>query len=93
MRGSQVANVDTMGCAVVLKPEAVEQDKAYHTLISLMLSSQTTDVANHGTMKVLVHEKNLSIDTILNTPAEELEQWISKVGFYKKKAIYIKKAT
>ena len=95
---SEKEYVDTMGKATVkspavIDPKAVDQGKAYHTLIGLMLSSSTAVVANRATMKVLVDEKNLSIDTILKTPIEELEKWIAKVGFFKKKAIYIKKTT
>ena len=41
----------------------------------------------------MIEEKNLSLKTILETDEEELNEWISKVGFHNKKAAYIKKAT
>ena len=58
-----------------------------------MLSAQTKDEVTHSTLRFLVESKNLSIDTIINTKEEELNEWISAVGFHNKKAIYIKKAT
>jgi len=39
MRGVESAPVDTMGCGVEMKEDASVDDKAYHTLISLMLSA------------------------------------------------------
>jgi len=44
-------------------------------------------------MRYLVVEKDLSIQTILDTKTEVLNTWIAKVGFHNKKAVYIKKAT
>ena len=67
--------------------------KAYHTLIGLMLSSQTKDEVTHSTVRFLINEKNLSIETIMKTEEKELNEWISKVGFHNKKATYIKKTT
>ena len=47
----------------------------------------------HATTYFLVNEKNLSVKTILKTDTEELNKWISKVGFHNRKAVFIKKAT
>ena len=58
-----------------------------------MLSSQTKDEITSATINFLIFEKNLSVDTIMNTSEEELNQWIAKVGFHNKKAVYIKKTT
>lgn len=58
-----------------------------------MLSAQTKDEVTHTTLRYLVEEKNLSIATILKTNEEDLNEWISKVGFHNKKAVYIKKTT
>ena len=58
-----------------------------------MLSAQTKDEVTHATTRFLIQEKNLSIETILETKEEDLNEWISKVGFHNKKAKYIKKAT
>ena len=88
-----MAAVDTMGCDQEHKKKASKEDKAYHTLISLMLSAQTKDEVTHATTNYLVNEKNLSVKTILATKESDLNQWISKVGFHNRKATFIKKAT
>lgn len=58
-----------------------------------MLSAQTKDEVTHTTLRYLVDEKKLTIDVILNTKEQDLNSWISKVGFHNKKAKYIKNAT
>ena len=58
-----------------------------------MLSAQTKDEVTHATTRYLIEQKDLSIETILKTSESDLNQWISKVGFHNKKAVYIKKAT
>ena len=42
-----------------------------------MLSSQTKDEVTSATMKVLVHDKGLSVDMILKTSEKDLNEWIS----------------
>lgn len=93
MRKENVAAVDTMGCDQVHEEKASKADRAYHTLVSLMLSAQTKDEVTHATTDFLVREKNLSVKTIVKTNTDDLNIWISKVGFHNKKAVYIKKAT
>jgi hypothetical protein len=39
MRKKESAPVDTMGCGVEMKKQVSAEDKAFHTLISLMLSA------------------------------------------------------
>ena len=58
-----------------------------------MLSAQTKDEVTASTMKDLINDHNLSIQTILKTPELELNKWISSVGFHNKKAKYIKQTT
>lgn len=43
MRSSRPAPVDTMGCHMCSDPQATPQDKRFHILVALMLSSQTKD--------------------------------------------------
>jgi endonuclease III len=93
MRNLEQAPVDTMGCGVELKKDVSKEDRAFHTLISLMLSAQTKDEVTHATTKTLVNDHNLSVQTIINTSESTLNTWISKVGFHNKKANYIKQAT
>ena len=93
MRQINQAAVDTMGCDQEHDAKASEDDKAYHTLISLMLSAQTKDEVTHATTQFMVREKNLSVATIIKTDEKTLNGWIAKVGFHNRKAQYIKKAT
>ncbi len=57
-----------MGYDSVYHKTASKEDKAYHTLIGLMLSAQTKDEVTHATTQYMVKEKNLSVKTILKTP-------------------------
>ena len=65
MRKQNIAAVDTMGCEQIHDKKASKDNQAYHTLISLMLSAQTKDEVTYSTTMFLVHEKNLSVQTIL----------------------------
>jgi endonuclease-3 len=76
-----------------MKPSAPKHVRDYHTLISLMMSSQTKDEVTHATLKSLVDEHDLSVEVIQKTPEETLNQWIKRVGFHNQKAKYIKKTT
>ena len=57
------------------------------------MSSQTKNEVTHATLKYLVDEKDLSVPTILKTKEADLNEWIKRVGFHNKKAVYIKKTT
>ena len=57
------------------------------------MSSQTNDLITYPTLGMLIKDKNLSIDTILNTSIDEIKTWISKVNFKNRKAKHIKEAT
>lgn len=94
-RDKVVAPVDELGASSLVKdydPSDINT-KAYHTLIGLMLSSQTKDEVTHSTLRSLVDDHSLSIQTILKTEEKDLNSWISKVGFHNRKAEYIKKTT
>ncbi|KAL0484972.1 endonuclease III [Acrasis kona] len=95
------APVDTMGCqenAAKVEgstPEEIEQQQKiyrYQTLISLMLSSQTKDQVTAAAMAKL-KQHGCTIDQILETSTDTLEKLIYPASFYKRKAVYILKAT
>ena len=44
------AAVDTMGCERLASKEASPRDRRFHTLVALMLSSQTKDTVNAEAM-------------------------------------------
>ena len=69
--------------------------KRFHTLISLMLSSQTKDTTNALTMARLRQElppPGLTLETVLECEPEKLNEMIWAVGFHNNKTRYIKKA-
>ena len=70
--------------------EYVDQRRAYHALIGLMLSSNTKGTVSGATTRYLIDNHNLSVNTILNTPEATLAQWISNIPFYNRKAKFIK---
>jgi endonuclease-3 len=54
MRRENPAAVDTMGAHTVSDKKATANEQAFHTLVGLMLSSQTKDEVTSATMKHLV---------------------------------------
>ncbi|RXG60541.1 Endonuclease III-like protein 1 [Armadillidium vulgare] len=56
--------------------------RRFHTLIGLMLSSQTKDAVTHAAVMRL-REHGLTVENILNTPVDRLKSLIYPVGFYK----------
>ena len=95
MRDTYRAPVDDLGCDELSKEydSFTANNKAYHSLVGLMLSAQTKDEVTFSTLRYLVEEKSLSIDKIMKTSEQDLNSWISKVGFHNRKAKFIKKAT
>jgi endonuclease-3 len=57
----------------------------FHTLVGLMLSTQTRDQITAAAMEKLT-QRNLSIESVESWSLEELEQMIYPVGFYRQKA-------
>ena len=96
MRKLRPAPVDTMGCENHMENEALTPKvKRFHTLISLMLSSQTKDTTNALTMQRLRQElppPGLTLQTILECEPEKLNEIIWAVGFHNNKTKYIKAA-
>jgi endonuclease-3 len=100
------APVDTMGCAELFWRTAPPQDKRYHILTSLMLSSQTKDTVTAAAMQRLHTElvpqepagdgelpaSGLTVQNILSCDPKHLDNLIGKVGFHNNKTRYIKAA-
>lgn len=96
---SQNAAVDSMGCERIADANASPRERRFHTLISLMLSSQTKDTINAATMNRLYNELpphqeggkyGLTVENILAVNANLLNQLIWAVGFHNNKTKYIK---
>ncbi|RKF65576.1 Endonuclease III-like protein [Golovinomyces cichoracearum] len=96
---SQNAAVDSMGCERIADANASPRERRFHTLISLMLSSQTKDTINAATMNRLYNElppyqqgekHGLTVENVLAVDANLLNQLIWAVGFHNNKTKYIK---
>lgn len=97
---AKMAAVDTMGCESYTEDEKFSpRDKRFHTLIALMLSSQTKDTTNFATMNRLKKElpackdgepTGLNLENILAVKPDLLNELIWAVGFHNNKTRYIK---
>uniref|UniRef100_A0A182LW49 Endonuclease III homolog n=1 Tax=Anopheles culicifacies TaxID=139723 RepID=A0A182LW49_9DIPT len=95
MRKTNLAPVDTMGCdqfSQDTENALPERLKRYHCLVSLMLSSQTKDQANHECMMRL-KKHGLTPESIVATDSAVLQKLIYPVGFYKNKTRFIKEVS
>jgi len=86
------APVDTVGCAQLANPLADDRTRRFHTLVSLMLSSQTKDPVTAAAMGNLHRHwpTGLTIDNLLATSDATLDSLINKVGFHNRKVQYLK---
>lgn len=104
MRGLIVTPVDSMGCERMpdsITPEMLRKNPKlyrFQLLISLMLSSQTKDETNFQAMTTLQGHflkkgyGGLCLEAILDSSEAEIDECIKKVGFHRRKAVYIKKS-
>ena len=92
------AAVDTMGCERLAGKDASPLDRRFHTLVALMLSSQTKDTVNAEAMARLQKElpphkdgapPGLNLDNILAVDPALLNELIGKVGFHNNKTKYV----
>ncbi|KAG6854166.1 hypothetical protein C0991_009818 [Blastosporella zonata] len=94
MRSRITAPVDTMGCDQAQFKETDPRNRRFATLISLMLSSQTKDeVTDAAVSKLRVAlGGSLSVDRLIAADDAAIADAIGKVGFWRRKTEYIKKA-
>ena len=101
--GGPAANaaVDTMGCERLAMESASPRDRRFHTLVALMLSSQTKDTVNAVAMARLQAElpphepgapAGLNLENMLAVDPALLNQLIWQVGFHNNKTKYLKQA-
>ncbi|KAG8846495.1 DNA N-glycosylase and apurinic/apyrimidinic (AP) lyase [Serendipita sp. 405] len=104
MRKGRPAPVDTMGCHAPMKETRIDvQARRFITLVSLMLSSQTKDEVTHAAVQNLravfrppkehdtdPHKEYLTVPNVLSASIETIESCINKVGFWRRKAQYLK---
>lgn len=90
MRASGDAPVDTMGCEKAgnfLPPK----ERRFAVLVSALLSSQTKDEVTHGAVQRLQNHGILSVDRMDKATEASISEIIYPVGFYTRKAGYLKK--
>jgi len=92
LRSDRTAVVDSMGCESAAAVCADDNERAYHSLISLMLSSQTKDTMNFLVMTRL-REWGLSVASVSAVPEDRLRELIYGVGFHNNKVKHIKAST
>ncbi|VDD85129.1 unnamed protein product [Enterobius vermicularis] len=90
MRESRDAPVDTLGCHMIADVLAEPKVFRFQTLVGLMLSSQTKDQVTAAAMQRL-RDHGCTVEDMLKIPQADLEKLLIPVGFYKRKAGYIKK--
>lgn len=92
------AAVDTMGCERLADQNASPKDQRLHSLVALMLSSQTKDTVTAVVMKKLQTELpayepgapiGLNLDNLLAVEPIMLNQFIWAVGFHNNKTKYV----
>lgn len=88
-RKTLVAPVDTIGCDKLLDHNAPKSVQRYHTLVALMLSSQTRDEATAETMEKLL-KVGLLPEKIAQMPEKRIDELISKVSFHNNKTKFLK---
>ncbi|XP_062865866.1 endonuclease III-like protein 1 isoform X2 [Trichomycterus rosablanca] len=92
MRSGRDAPVDQMGAEKCHDPDAPPEVRRYQVLVSLMLSSQTKDQVTAAAVRRL-RGRGLSVASVLEMDEDTLGRLIYPVGFWRRKARYIKQAT
>ena len=92
------AAVDTMGCERLADKNASPKDQRFHTLVALMLSSQTKDTVNAVVMRKLQTElppfepgapPGLNLNNVLAIDPKILNEFIWAVGFHNNKTKFV----
>jgi len=94
MRSQIVAPVDTMGCGRAQLEETEPKNQRFATLVSLMLSSQTKDEVTSAAVTKLRNALggSLNVEAVIAADDKTISDAICKVGFWRRKTEYIKKA-
>lgn len=91
VRAKFPAPVDSMGCDQSHSKTDKDVDQRFQILISLMISSQTKDQITWAAVQKLKQKGFANVDGMLEAPVKEIEDLIHPAGFYKRKAVYLKK--
>ena len=88
LRADRTAVVDSMG-AEAIAADSPAEERAFQSLISLMLSSQTKDTVNIATMRKL-RAHGCTLENLRATSDETLHELIRAVGFHNNKVKFIR---
>lgn len=91
MRFTEDAPVDTMGCDRVAGNLLPPKERRFAILVGSLLSSQTKDEVTHAAVQRLIKKGLLSPDVIVKTEEASIASVIYPVGFYLRKASYMKR--
>lgn len=91
VRRKYPAPVDSMGCDQVSESRIKDMNQRFQVLVSLMLSSQTKDPITWAAVQKLKTRGICNVDGLLDAREKDIEDLIYPVGFYRRKAIYLKK--
>lgn len=85
------APVDSMGCDQAHDRRDKDINQRFQVLLSLMLSSQTKDPITWAAVQRLKDKGLGNVDGMLEAKEKDIEDLIFPVGFYRRKAEYLKK--
>lgn len=85
------APVDTMGCDQANNKADKLVNQRFQILVSLMLSSQTKDPITWAAVQNLREAGMDNVKGMREAKVKDIEDLIHPVGFYRRKAIYLKK--
>ncbi|KAJ2554210.1 alpha,alpha-trehalase nth1 [Coemansia sp. RSA 1933] len=93
-RATHEAPVDTVGCEALTEEEKDPKLSRFRSLISLMLSAQTKDEITADAVRTLSQRLTggLSPKSLSDAPIDTIHECIRRVGFWQRKANYIKEA-
>ncbi|KAL7752876.1 alpha,alpha-trehalase nth1 [Sorochytrium milnesiophthora] len=88
-RQQHKAPVDDMGCERLGDKTIEPKIYRFQTLVALMLSAQTKDTVT-GPVMMDLRDRGLCCEKVMEWSEDELDGYIRKVGFHRRKAYYIK---
>ncbi|KAJ1962571.1 alpha,alpha-trehalase nth1 [Dipsacomyces acuminosporus] len=93
-RATHEAPVDTVGCEALTEEEKDPTRRRFRSLISLMLSAQTKDEITAEAVRTLSKRLpgGLTPKSLSDAPIDTVRECIRRVGFWQRKANYIKEA-
>lgn len=86
------APIDSMGCAQAHSKLDKTVDQRFQVLLSLMLSSQTKDPITWAAVQRLKEAGLGNVQSLMAAREKDIEDLIHPVGFFRRKAVYIKEA-